>query len=179
MRAVVVYESMYGNTHLIADAIADGLRPVIDVEVTSVAEATSAAVAGADVVVVGGPTHAHGMSRAATREGAITAAAKNDSGLVLDADPDAYGAGLRDWFDTLGELPKPAAAFDTRMDLPAAITGRASKGIARRLRRHGATLLLEPESFFVTKQNRLEADEEAHARRWGANLAVALARANA
>ena len=27
MRALVVYESMYGNTHLVAEAIARGLRP--------------------------------------------------------------------------------------------------------------------------------------------------------
>ena len=101
-------------------------------------------------------------------------------GSLVAQEAGAVVTGLREWFNGLkphkGTL---AAAFDTRMDLPAAITGRASKGIARRLRRHGATLLLEPESFFVTKQNRLEADEEAHARRWGANLAVALARANA
>ena len=38
MRALVVYESMYGNTHLIADAIADGLRETADVVVGSVHE---------------------------------------------------------------------------------------------------------------------------------------------
>jgi flavodoxin len=29
MRAVIVYESMYGNTHLIADAIAKGAADVL------------------------------------------------------------------------------------------------------------------------------------------------------
>ena len=33
MRAVVVYESMYGNTHLIADAIGAGLEAAFDVRV--------------------------------------------------------------------------------------------------------------------------------------------------
>ena len=37
MRAVVVYESMYGNTHLVADAIGAGLGPAFDVSVVPVA----------------------------------------------------------------------------------------------------------------------------------------------
>lgn len=171
MKALVIYESMYGNTHLIADAIAEGLRAAGEVSVCAVADATPSALAASDIVVVGGPTHAHGMTHAGTRKAAIEAADKPDSGLELDADPDAYGEGLREWFDSVGELPKPAAAFDTRMDLPAVISGRASKGIARRLRKHGAQLLLDPESFFVTKQNQLQPDEEAHAREWGGRLA--------
>ncbi len=65
MRTVVIYESMYGNTHLIADAIADGLRSVSgDVAIVPVADTVDDVLEGADLVVVGGPTHAHGMSRA-------------------------------------------------------------------------------------------------------------------
>jgi flavodoxin len=37
MRALVVYESMYGNTHGIAEAIARGLRSAYVVKVVSVA----------------------------------------------------------------------------------------------------------------------------------------------
>ncbi len=36
MKAVVIYESMYGNTHLIADAIAEGLRTHGEVAVVPV-----------------------------------------------------------------------------------------------------------------------------------------------
>ena len=39
MRALVVYESMYGNTHLVAEAIARGLRSAGPVQVASVADA--------------------------------------------------------------------------------------------------------------------------------------------
>jgi hypothetical protein len=176
MKALVIYESMYGNTHLIADAIAEGLRPAGDVSVTPVADVTPGVLDGADIIVVGGPTHAHGMTHASTRKAAIEAAEKPDSGLELDADPDAYGEGLREWFDSIGDIAKPAAAFDTRIQMPAAISGRASKGIARRLRKHGAQLLLDPESFFVTKQNELQTDEQAHAREWGRRLADATQR---
>ena len=76
--------------------------------------------AGADLVVVGGPTHAHGMSRATTRKAAVAAADKPES--PLEVDPDAEGPGLREWFDSLdglGALPTQAAAFDTRLDAPA------------------------------------------------------------
>jgi hypothetical protein len=100
---------MYGNTHLIADAIADGLRSAGEVSVRCITD-----------------------------------------------------------------VP-PAAAFDTRVHLPAAISGRASKGIARRLRKHGATLLLDPESFFVTKENELLPEEEARARAWGTRIAPSIA----
>ena len=64
MRAVVVYESMYGNTRRVADAIGAGLGTVFDVTVVPVSQASPVVLADADLVVVGGPTHAHGMSRA-------------------------------------------------------------------------------------------------------------------
>jgi flavodoxin len=49
MKAIVVYESMYGNTHLVADGIADGLRDVaIDVVVVPVAGATDSVLRDAD-----------------------------------------------------------------------------------------------------------------------------------
>jgi flavodoxin-like protein len=172
VRAVVVYESMYGNTHLVADAIGDGLRKTGDVVVVPVDDAERHLVDGADLVIVGGPTHAHGMSRARTREAAAKAAHEPDSDLVLD--PDAEGPGLREWFDSLGQITTNAAAFDTRLHMPAPITGRASKGIARRLRQHGFTVVTEPESFLVTKDDHLEVDEKTRALDWGARLATSM-----
>jgi hypothetical protein len=174
VKAVVVYESMYGNTHLVADAIADGLRSVgrVDADVLAVAHASPDALAGADVVVVGGPTHVHGLSRPSTRKAAAEDARKPDRDLELE--PDAEGDGLREWFDAVSGLPSRAAAFDTRLDAPAAFTGRASKGIAKRLRHHGCELLDEPHSFLVTKDNRLEEHEVEEAQSWGRRLGVAL-----
>jgi hypothetical protein len=173
MRAVVVYESMYGNTHLIADAIGAGLETAFDVSVVPVAQADAAALAGADLVVAGGPTHAHGMTRAATRKAAVEAASKPASPLKVE--PDAAGPGLRDWFGSLGQCPIKAAAFDTRIHAPAALTGRASKGVARSLREHGFDVIAEPESFLVTRQDRQEPEETTRAREWGAKLAAAVA----
>ncbi|MFA5882668.1 MAG: flavodoxin domain-containing protein [Acidimicrobiia bacterium] len=170
MKAIVVYESMYGNTHLIADAVAAGMADLGEVVVVPVGGATPDTLADADLVVVGGPTHVHGMSSAMSRKGAVEDAAKPEKGLELD--PDAEGPGLRDWFDEVGTLPAMAAAFDTRMPGPPALTGRACKGIAKRLHHHGCRMVAEPMSFLVTKDNHLADDEDAHARQWGADLAA-------
>jgi hypothetical protein len=112
------------------------------------------------------------MSRAGTRHAAVDAAAKSDGLLAME--PNADGPGLREWFDGLGDVDADAAAFDTRVDAPAALTGRASKRIAKELERHGCALVAEPRSFLVTKETHLLNDEEEHARAWGAELGRAL-----
>ena len=93
MRAVVVYESMYGNTHLVADAIGAGVSTAFDVTVVPVSQASGAVMADASLVVVGGPTHAHGMSRASTRKAAVRAAHKPVSPLQVEAERRAPGCG--------------------------------------------------------------------------------------
>ena len=170
MKAVVIYESMYGNTHLIANAIAKGLSESADVVVVPVGKAEPSLLADADLIVVGGPTHAHSVSRPGTRKAAVAAADKPDSDLVVE--PDAAGAGLRYWFATLAWKNGRAAAFDTRVNAPPVLTGRASKGITRMLRHHSFSVVADPESFLVTKADYLETDEETRARDWGAQLAA-------
>lgn len=170
MRALVVYESMYGNTHTIAGHIADGLRPQFEVDVVSVIGATPDVVAAADLVVVGGPTHAHSMSRRSTRRAAVDAA--REPGSELELDHDAMGPGVREWFAAIPDHQTAlAAAFDTRVDMPSALTGRASRGIDRRLRRKGFRVVAAPESFFVDKHNHLTEGQEERAMKWGSTLA--------
>jgi hypothetical protein len=113
------------------------------------------------------------MSRAATREAAVKAAVKPASTLI--AEPGAAGPGLREWFAALGQCHVKAAAFDTRFHGPAPLTGRASKGLVRALRRHGFEVIAKPESFLVTKQNRLDPHEADRARTWAAGLAKQMA----
>ena len=62
MRTLVVYESMFGNTRAIAEAVAAGLTEAAEVVLVPVREVTPAHVHSADLIVVGGPTHAHGLS---------------------------------------------------------------------------------------------------------------------
>jgi flavodoxin len=168
MRALVVYESMFGNTHAIADHIAEGLRARFEVDVVSVADATPDRVGGADLLVVGGPTHVHSMTSKTSRNAAREQAEKDEE---LELDEHATDPGLRDWFDEI-EGKGAAAAFDTRIDAPAAVTGRASRGIARRLKRHGFHLAADAESFLVDKHNHLIDGEADRATEWGKQLAA-------
>jgi flavodoxin len=169
MRALVVYESMYGNTHAVASAVAEGLRPSYEVDVVPVGEAAPDALAAADLLVVGGPTHIHGMSRPASRKMAVDAS-RQPQGPPLDAA--AQGPGVREWLDALATATGSiAAAFDTRLRGMPFFTGRAGLGIARKLRRHGFRLAVAPESFIVDKQNHLTPEELHRAARWGRRLA--------
>ncbi len=167
MKAVVVFESMFGNTRRLAEAVGKGLAETAEVRVVPVSRANSRLVDDADLVVVGGPTHIHGMSRPSTRKAAVDQAAKQPATVL---DPDARAAGLDDWFAALGHLEARAAAFDTRAKAPAILTGRASKGIDRQLRRHGLRPVVDPESFLVDKANHLQPGEEDRAREWGQRL---------
>jgi Flavodoxin len=171
MRALVVYESMYGNTRVVAGEIADGLRIGYEVRMVPVAEATAELVARADLLVVGGPTHMHGLSSASSRRMAAEGVAKEGSELRLD--PDAGGPGLRDWLKDLGCRDGLAAAFGTRINGVSAFTGRASRPIAKLLKRHGYRLVAAPESFLVTSQSTLLDGEAARARRWGTTIGAA------
>jgi hypothetical protein len=176
MRAVVVYESMFGNTHAVADAIGKGLGQGLEsadnVVVVPVVGAGRERLGDADLLVVGGPTHFHGMSRSRTRKWAGATAQKPKNDLVLDRD--AQGPGVSDWLTSLGHGHTKVAAFDTRFKGPAVLRGRASKLISRKLRRHGFEEVATPESFFVTLQNQLEPGEEARAQEWGNRLAASV-----
>ena len=173
MRVVVVYESMYGNTHQIAEAIAEGFGMPDSVQVVPVAGVTQDVLEQTDLIVVGGPTHAHGMSRERTRKAAVDAAGNPHK--RLDLEPAASGAGIRDWLETLGTGHGLAAAFDTRVDGHAVLTGQASKGIAKTLSERGLYLVAEPRSFLVDKHNHLLPGERGRAYVWGEHLAHLLA----
>jgi len=181
MRAVVVYESLFGNTREVAEAIAEGLAlagPDLDVSVLPVPAATPDAVLGADLLVVGGPTHMRGMTRGLTRSKGIQAeekaAAEGKPGARFHPEPGAEGPGVREWFDGLpkvadGATGRRAAAFDTRVE--ARMAGGAAHGIAKRLRRHGYPLVSQPEGFVVTgTEGPLREGERERAASWGAAL---------
>jgi hypothetical protein len=156
---------------VVAGNIADGLRATYEVTLVPVAEATAELAAGADLLVAGAPTHMHGLSNVATRLMAARAAAKAGSELLLD--PDADGPGLPEWLQELGRRDGLAAAFDTRINGVPVITGRASRPIARLLKRHGYRLVASPESFLVSWETMLLDGEAARARRWGVTIGAA------
>jgi hypothetical protein len=171
MRAVIVYESMFGSTRKIADAIGRGAAEYGEIVVVGVHQATPELVDTADLLVVGGPTHVHSMSRPASRRMAGDMARKPGSGLILQ--PDTTGDGLREWLAALGTVPVECAAFDTKLPGRALLTGRASTCIDRLLRHHGAHPLRPPHSFIVGKDNTITPDELSRAELWGGELARA------
>ncbi len=153
-----------------AEAIAGGLADCAEVSVVPVTSADAHIFDGADLVVVGGPTHTHGMSRASTRKMAGKRARKPGSEVALV--PGAVsGSGVREWLASLGRLEAAGAAFDTRLQGLPAFTGRASKSIRRLLAHHGARIAASPESFLVEGlTGALVEGELGRARAWGERL---------
>jgi hypothetical protein len=162
MRSLVVYESWFGNTRRVAEEIAGGLAAEGEVDVRTVDDPLSA-LEGVDLLVLGGPTHVHGLSSRRSREGALEQGGHGEAGI-----------GVRGFIDRLpnGADGPRVAAFDTRAHKPVLLVGSAARGIARRLREHGYTLVTEPESFFVEgTPGPLEEGELERAKEWGRTLA--------
>ncbi len=175
MRALIVYESMFGNTRQIAEAIRDGLAPEVDVLVVGVAGAPTS-FDDFDLLVVGGPTHSRGMSWPSTRRSTPLRVAKPESGLLVEPGANS-GPGVREWLESMGDAHGMAAAFDTRIGGRLLFTGRASQGITRRLAGHGLSVVCPPESFLVDKASHLLPGELERARTWGTNLTSLVDRA--
>jgi Flavodoxin len=169
MKAVVAYESIYGNTRLVAEAVAAGLQPLGEVQVMSVNHGDTGAADGADVLVVGGPTHMHGLATTMSRQQAAQAADEEEEVSVEPGATD--GPGLRKWLTHRSGDGRLAAAFDTRLDRSPVLTGAAARGIAKRLRRRGYELIADPESFLVEdSEGPLAEGELDGARAWGQSL---------
>ena len=163
MRAVVAYESWFGNTGALAEAVADELRVDHDVTLVSVDEPPPS-LDGVDLVLVGAPTHVHGLSSTYSRRAALQQKGE-------EREP---GLGARGW---LAELPqgegRRAAAFDTRIDKPVVLVGSAGRTLARRLSRKGFELVAPAESFFVRdSEGPLEDGELERARAWARRVSA-------
>lgn len=171
-RALVIYESMYGNNQQIATAIAEGLVGAgLEAEALEVGTSPSSLAPDLSLLVVGCPNHAAGMPRQSDR---ADSAKRTDKPLV------SQGKGLREWFDALqpGRQAVPAAAWDTRMAKPRFLRwfDRAASGVEKRLRQHGFTVRESAEHYYVTDALGPLADGELdRARDWGRHLASLVA----
>ena len=166
--ALVVYESMYGNTDSIARAIAEGIGNFMPVTVVNVNHAVASSLLAIDLLVVGAPTHVHGLSRPNSRAAAISSAS-----AALPLDVDAVGTGVREWLAGIETSARYFAAFDTRVDMPRWMTGAAAPVISRLLRSRGLESIVIPEDFLVTDETRLVSTELTRAKQWGLDLALA------
>lgn len=141
MKAIIVYDSEYGNTHDVAEAIAAALSHYETVQLLAVPDATNIDWQGVKLLIVGGPTQWRGVSERMH--------------TWLDALPPGSLTGIH------------AAAFDTRYHGMKLLTGAAAPPIAKRLKELGAEVLLPPESFYVIDaQGPLANGELERASRW-------------
>src|SRR3954453_13850215 len=87
MKALLVDESMFGNTEKVARAVAAGLAESLEVELREVSTAPEQVTGLVDLIVVGGPTHAFSLSRPSTRADAV----------AKGAPPREPDVGVREW----------------------------------------------------------------------------------
>jgi Flavodoxin len=164
MKVVVVYESMFGNTRTIAEAIAEGLGGTGEVAVGTVDDLAPLKAGDATLLVVGGPTHNRGMAKP-DAHAALARGSKH--GALLPG-----SQSLRGWLERLPRSQAVAAAFDTRFDKPAWLVGSAAKEIGKQLGGKGYEVL-GAQSFFVRKNGGpLAEGERERAVAWGRELAA-------
>ncbi len=171
MRALVVYESMFGNTKTVAEAVAAGIGTRMPVDLLEVGAAPARLPGDVSLLVVGAPTHAHGMSKPQSR---ADAARRAGDQLV------SRGIGIREWLTGLEAPAGPVAAavFDTRIKGPGLLWGSAAKAATTLLAR-SFTLVRGPESFLLDGPtgpvfDRLLPRELDRARAWAEDLATTL-----
>jgi len=175
MRATVVYESLFGRTREVAEAVADGLRAAVPGAVVDCRPVVDAgpALGQVDLLVVGGPTHFLGMSSQRSRR-IVRQYQERAAGHGPRQAPGNHPAppGVREWLAALPQAAgrRAAAAFDTR--LATLFPGSAARLIARSLEEHGYEVITRPEGFLVENMlGPLSAGERDRARAWGSALA--------
>ena len=151
MRTLVIYDTKFGNTERIAEAIARGAGTHGAVQVTDIAGAAGSLPERPDLLLVGGPTQRRGPSPT-----------------------------LRDFLDSMPPNLQgvPAASFDTRYRGSTLLMGSAAREAGKRIQKGGARMVVPPESFFISRggpleRQGLEAGELARAEQWGSLVGAA------
>ena len=162
MKAIVVYESHWGNTAAVARAIAEGLGP--ETRALSTAEATGEAIAGADLIVAGAPL----LGFSLPTESMVKGLASNIGG---NPTPDLSHPSMRSWLEALPKGAGRAAGFETRIWWS---PGSAAKTILDRLGAAGYQPAAKAQRFVVQgKYGPLREGELERAKAWGVELAQA------
>ena len=161
MKAVVVYESLWGNTAAVARAVAEGLGA--EVRALTTAEASAEAISGVDLIVAGAPV----LGFQLPTDGMRDSIASNPAGAPRP--PDLSHPSMRSWLATLPDGLGACAAFETGLRWS---PGGATSAIARSLEQAGYRPLVKGQRFVVKgKWGPLRDGELERARRWGAELA--------
>lgn len=145
MNTLILYDSQYGNTEQIAQAVAATLGSLGSVQTERVDKASRLDLRELDLLVLGCPTQKWQPTPA------MQSFLANLSPATLD--------GLA------------FACFDTRFHKPRWLTGSAARSMAKQLSKMGLRLLSPAESFFVKDQEGpLEAGELERAEIWALTL---------
>jgi flavorubredoxin len=161
MRAIVVYESHWGNTAAIAQAIAEGIGP--DARVMSTADATLEVVSDAELIVAGAPLLGFNLPTDVMVRGLSSETSKGGP------PPDLSHPTMRAWLDALPTGSALAAAFETKISWS---PGSSSKAILGRLKEKGYREAAKPQRFVVKdRYGPLKEGELERAKAWGAELA--------
>ena len=163
MKAVVVYESLWGNTAEVARAIAEGIGS--DTQAVTTDAASGELMADVDLIVAGAPVLAFSLPTDAMRNSVATSEAN------APVPPDLAHPSLRSWLDSLAAGTGRCAAFETRIWWsPRGATG----DIEKRLERAGYRIVARAQKFVVKdKYGPLREGEVERARQWGRELALA------
>ena len=142
MKVLIVYDSVFGNTEQVAQAIGNALGSQEDVEILRVSNVKPEQLTGLELLIVGSPTHG----------GRPTPVIQDFLNRV--SEPAIRGINV--------------AAFDTRLSTRlVGIFGYAAGRIAGSLKRKGGTLIASPEGFFVKgKEGPLKEGELERAASW-------------
>jgi hypothetical protein len=164
MKAVVVYESLWGNTAAVARAIAAGIGS--EARALSTAEASDEEIADAELIVAGSPVIAFSLPAEKMRQDLAVNSGK------APRPPDLSHPSMRSWLAALPRGHGRSAAFETRIWWS---PGGATAAIVRGLEGAGYPAVLKAHRFIVTgTYGPLRDGELDRARAWGGELAQAM-----
>ena len=142
MKALIIYDSVYGNTEKIAETMAEAIAASGEIKALRAGEANPSELESLDLLIVGSPTHG-GRPTAAVQDFLNKVTQQSLKGIKV-------------------------AAFDTRISKKiVGVFGYAAGRIANNLKKKGGVLIASPEGFFVTGgQGPLKEGELERAAAW-------------
>lgn len=147
MKTLIVYDSQYGNTELIAKAVEAALSPVGETRAIRVGALQADSLDGVNLLILGSPIQ--GWRPTVAMQTLLQSLTRERLRGVS------------------------AACFDTRISHQRWLSGSAAKIMTRRLQSLGAVVVAPPEGFYVEgTEGPLVAGEEARAADWAVALAA-------
>jgi len=155
MKTLIIYDSVFGNTQKVAEAMATAFAGSGDVNVINVKDFKNTQLDGLNLLIVGSPTRGF-----------------RPTPVLVKALQEIPGGSLNG---------VKAAAFDTRLDIKKVnnlfltfmekIFGYAAAPISKQLKVKGADLIAEPQGFFVAEsEGPMTEGEIVRAQTWAKEL---------